>query len=364
MKILYLVGDDISINSGVTQKIEGQVSVWKNEGNNVIIVSLRSSTNTSFISNGLILADANRTNLFQKFTKHYKAIRKLKQLIGNFSPDLIYLRYIKYVPTLVSVFGDIPLVMEINTNDVKEYKLRNYIIHVYNLLTRRFLLNRVDAYVSVTEELARASEFSRYSKKSITIANGINTEKFVHWQKRSNTNIGKYKLGFIGSPGQPWHGIEKIFTLAGLNPDFEFYIIGSKSEDFGIELPNVFILGYLDFENSCMILKNCDVAISTLSLYEKDMNEASPLKTRQYLSLGLPVIVAYSDTDLSRANNFILKIDNTPDNVLRWNSRIRDFVYESRQFDSTLIVKFAEQYLDFCSKEAMRLKFFKTICDD
>jgi hypothetical protein len=46
------------------------------------------------------------------------------------------------------------------------------------------------------------------------------------------------------------------------------------------------------------------------------MSEASPLKTREYLLHGLPVLTAYHDTDfLGEEPWFLLRLPNSEDNV-------------------------------------------------
>jgi hypothetical protein len=42
------------------------------------------------------------------------------------------------------------------------------------------------------------------------------------------------------------------------------------------------------------------------------MSEASPLKSREYLALGLPVIGAYEDTDIPPDDPVYLQLPNRP----------------------------------------------------
>ena len=59
-----------------------------------------------------------------------------------------------------------------------------------------------------------------------------------------------------------------------------------------------------------------DVAIGTLSLHTKQMEEACPLKVREYLAWGLPVIIGYKDTEFPAPDTaFLLQLPNNPTNV-------------------------------------------------
>lgn len=58
------------------------------------------------------------------------------------------------------------------------------------------------------------------------------------------------------------------------------------------------------------------MAVSSLALHRDGLNEASPLKTREYLVAGVPVLTAYRDTDFLRGAPFLLQLPNVEDNVL------------------------------------------------
>jgi hypothetical protein len=86
------------------------------------------------------------------------------------------------------------------------------------------------------------------------------------------------------------------------------------------------------------------------------MQEASPLKTREYLAYGIPVIGGYEDTDLDDAECY-LRIGNTEDNVDTEVSRIRRFVqqWRGRALDRSEI----ETKISSRVKELARLAFFE-----
>jgi hypothetical protein len=56
------------------------------------------------------------------------------------------------------------------------------------------------------------------------------------------------------------------------------------------------------------------------------MSQAAPLKTREYLLWGLPVIIGYVDPDLDDSNWFVLKLPNSERNVIDSVDRIRQYV--------------------------------------
>ena len=58
------------------------------------------------------------------------------------------------------------------------------------------------------------------------------------------------EIVFVGTPGQKWHGIDKIVYLANKLPENKFHIIGPEKEDISqlnLKIDNNIIFhGYLD----------------------------------------------------------------------------------------------------------------------
>ena len=105
------------------------------------------------------------------------------------------------------------------------------------------------------------------------------------------------------------------------------------------------------------------MACGTLALHRKDMDEACTLKEREALAYGLPVILAYHDSDLSEVTlDTILKIPNTENNVIENYERIRKFAYDmlGRRVD----IEKVYPYFDQREKEQSRLEFFQKILDN
>ena len=98
-------------------------------------------------------------------------------------------------------------------------------------------------------------------------------------------------------------------------------------------------------------------------MHRVNLTEGSPLKSREYLAYGLPMVLAYKDTDLDDLNvEFLLKIPNTEDNILTHGKLIRDFAYKMRgkRVDREIIAPL----IDTKVKEEKRLAFFKEILEE
>lgn len=167
------------------------------------------------------------------------------------------------------------------------------------------------------------------------------------------------QLVFIGSPGQAWHGVDAIAELAKARPLWTFDIIGVDAAELAEPAPaNMIFHGRLARKDYQPLLERADLAIGTLALYRKQMKEASPLKVREYLANGLPVITAYAETDFPEPVTFILQLPNSPGNVRDGLAQIDDFASAWR---GKKVPRKVIGHLDTRVKESQRLSYMKLI---
>jgi len=188
------------------------------------------------------------------------------------------------------------------------------------------------------------------------ISNGIDLEEYPFFPA-PETELPH--LAFIGTPGLPWQGVEKLIDLAKALPDIHIDIIGYDTIPGIDTIPsNVTLHGYLKMEKYRTILSKSTAAIGTISLYVKNMQEAAPLKIRECAAYGLPLILPYIDTDLHGLNyDVILELPNSENNIIDNVNRIHDFLYQMRgkRLERELIY----DLIDIKVKETKRLKFFQ-----
>lgn len=356
MTIAYLIDYNLSDNNGVIQKIKQQAKEWSKSGHVVYFVALTTMRiydkeyNILYQGESLELKLKRVGTAFNLLFNSFASHKLFEQI--NF--DIIYMRYRLYMPFINKVLKKEKVIMEINSDDLLEYKLHSKLTHLYNKLSRNLLLKNIDGFVSVSNELK--IKFDYLNKPITVIANGIDTEQYtVHF---TNNNVPVFV--FIGTPNQPWHGLDKIIKMAKYFEQYNFYIIGTDGKDS----QNIRYFGYLSQKDATKIINQCDIGIGTLSLYKNGLQEASPLKTRQYLACGLPLIYAYEDTDITTDVSFALKLENREDNIDY--DKIKKFVnkvYKNIEVKNKAR-KFAEDVLDYKKKEQKRLKFFQRVLNE
>ena len=345
-------------NSGVGKKIRGQIELWRDLGHTA---RLFMHTSKHEPAAELIEADVfpyEMRDRFQTEINRIRAAQALVKAIEAFQPDIIYLRYSIYVYPAHRLMKIAPVIEEINTNDLTQHEDLGGIYSLYNRLTRGIFLRRVRGLVTVSRELAVSPAFASYRKPTCTISNGIDLASFTSLPAPTNEIP---RLVFIGSPGYVWHGVDKLVEFARHFPDVHLDIVGYDELPRYAPLPaNLHLHGYLSSQAYQKVLAGADAAISSLALHRIQLEEASTLKSRECLALGLPLVLAYEDTDLGdEAYDFLLKIPNKEDNIQTHGEAIRAFAHRVRgcRADRAIL----EKRISAAGKEQKRLEFFSEI---
>jgi len=344
-KVAYLLHWNIFREDGVIKKIRTQVECWKQSVEVklfVITPSADSATMASSLEAEVFPYTTLKTRL--KSTSH------LTKRVFEWKPDMIYFRYNPPYPPLPKLFRSIPTVVELNTDDVEEYRLGSVHRYWYNRLTRGNVYRPAAGLVSVSYELTQLPNIMKYHKQTLVLANAIDLKTYPQLPVPDNQ---RPRLAFMGAERLPWHGEDKITWLAQQLPEFDFDFIGTDGKRLDLP-PNATAYGYLARDEYEQVLRKTDVAIGTLALHRKHMKEACPLKVREYLAFGLPTIIAYQDTDFMEGAEFLLSIPNTEDNAQTHLDGIRKFVHAQQ---GQRVPREAISHIDAVHKEQQRLDF-------
>jgi hypothetical protein len=349
-------------DDGVGKKIMRQIEAWRAAGHEVTLY-----THMHAYSGSGALLPAERflynethglTGRFTTEISRSRALQKLLACVATYRPDLIYLRWGIYAFPLERLCKIAPVVMEINTNDVAQHRFLGKAIDAYNRLTRGIILRRVSGLVTISAELGRLPEFASYQRPTRAIGNGYNLANILPLPAPHNN---RPHLAFLGSPRNPWHGIDKLVALACAFPDLIIDVIGYEDLPGVGPLPdNLVFHGYLKASAYLQVLATADASMGSLALHRTGMLEGSPLKTYECLAYGLPMVLAYRDTNLDDLDcDFLLKLPNNEDNIQSHAREIYDFAVRmrGRRADLNLVGPRIDDRL----KEKERLEFFQEI---
>jgi len=250
--------------------------------------------------------------IFRKFVFNPFILNSFRKIKRYYNTKIITEHHTKEIPEYVSK---------------KEYK-KIFFESMGILWMKYFKL--VDGIVGVTHEITEYEKNIYDLDKGFTIGNGINIDKTLF------SGFKKYKkneeLKLIISIGDyyPWHGIERLIqsieTYKHLNIRLNI-LLGSNSE-YIINLANsknyIDLYINLDKEDMKKVYKKSHLAISSLAVYKKKLNEATPLKSREYIQRGIPFIYGYEDTDLTNSSidKYLFRVSND-NTVIDFDSIIR-----------------------------------------
>lgn len=354
--------------SGVLKKMIGQIRAWRELGHEAKLFAISPHRNSAPAGDfakfgetvGVIGQDRLIAYPFARlgYVNKVTSVATLARRIRAYAPDIIYYRQQgPWYPGLGTIMGIAPTVLEVNTIEAAEAPLWGALFAFWYRMIGMRAFGLADAMVCVTDEIAQA--YAHFAKPVAVIANSLDKAATV----LPPTDNPVPAFVFVGSstvgPGG-WHGVDKILDLARALPDCTFSIVGLDVADLGhISVPeNVRLRGALHGSALTAVYRESDVAISTLALHRLGMEEACPLKTREYLMHGLPVIVGYREAEQGLRNvDYVLNIGNQENNIASSVAAIRAFAmrWRSRRVEADL------EFLTSRFKAQQRIDLFNLV---
>ena len=312
----------------------------------------------------------------------FRRYRIIEQSVNLDRYDYILLRYPSADPSGIAFTSKYKIITEHHTMEISDYQsyIQGELAPQVRLLKRIRLnlelkygpriLENVKGVIGVTSEIA-FFESNRLNSniKTTTISNGINVEGVnpTGFKRFNGKNLDMVML--LGSIN-PWHGLDRVIKsikdYKG-NIKINLHIIGkinyNKLKPLDSGAATIQYHGYKQGHELDEIMKNMNLAISTMALFRKDMEEACSLKTREYVARGIPFILAYNDSDLQyldKENFFYLQFPNNDSSIPI--DRIIDFVGKMSNGDhyktiSECMRSYAFQHLDWSNKMKKYLEF-------
>ena len=351
MKVAYFLTWQHGARTGVFAKVADQVRAWDRLG---IEVGIFVATTHEARDDWESLPQAVQVEAFAGVLASVRAQSSLLRRVQAWSPDITYVRTSPRQATASRLLHRSPRVIEIQSDDVAEARLSSLPRRALTLITRRPCHRGACGMVFVSRELAQSSSYSFATDNRIVIGNGIDLGRVPVLPTPASD--GPVRLAFIGHPGVPWHGIEEMYALARTRPQWQIDIIGATAPGGARPLGNVVHHGELSADQYVPILANATVGIGTLALYSTGMQEASPLKSREYLARGLPVIGAYEDTDIPADHPVYLRLQNRPGAIVEELPAVERFIdsWRGRRVQHEEIA-----FLDTSVKESTRIDFLR-----
>jgi hypothetical protein len=112
---------------------------------------------------------------------------------------------------------------------------------------------------------------------------------------------------FTGN-GYKWHGLDDVLAWISAYPNIQLVVIGPYEAS---PQPNVLWLGKQTPATIFEVYTHCHFGIGSFRYDMIGLTQASPLKTREYLCQGLPILINYKDTakDIPALRPYIFSLD-------------------------------------------------------
>lgn len=245
------------------------------------------------------------------------------------------------------------LFVEINTKNRDELKITNRFLYYLNFFSEKTAYKAARTVLPVTPELGDYVHSIEPRCHTQALGNGYDPIPAdlsdaalpldAELIKSVRQGEGKAKFIFVYSEGHIWQGLDKVVEIIKGLDNACLYVVGRKDRlgQMGIfpeKLPpgKFFFLGNRNSNELKYLYKNCDFAFGSFAWERLNMQEAVPLKVREYLYYGLPVIIGYNDPQLTGAP-FVHKY--------RDEIRLRTFL--SQSFDRESIQDYSKTYLSW-----------------
>ncbi|THB64920.1 MAG: hypothetical protein D6B26_04375 [Spirochaetaceae bacterium] len=237
-------------------------------------------------------------------------------------------------------------------------------------LQPRFL-TRTAGIIGVTGEITEYAQKGLKGIPGCVITNGVEVDSIPEYPA-AEFDGKKLNLVFASTRFFSWQGLDRL--LAGLQQykgsvSIELVLLGllENKEKQLIELINddksnvdIVCPGYVTGKEKDKAYAKANLAIASLGLFRKRMEEACARKTREYIAGGLPFIYAYYDPDVPEKSDFAMCLSNDEspiniDAVIEFAGRMAE------QPELPAVMRtFAREHLDWQVKTRQMVNFVTT----
>ena len=344
MRIAYLVRYDVGASGGIQRKLAAQLRLWSQRGHQVRLFAHSLSGPPSAVFDGI---DVEVETLIPGAGAPLGFARLVRR-VRRWRPDLAYVRFSTYKVALELLWHRVPVVLEVNDLYRTDIFFRWWQRPAHRATLGR-AMRAARGVVAVTDEISRRA--STLGARTTTISNGIELDRVEALPVAPAG--GAAQLVFLAQGDAIWHGVDEIVALARAMPEAVIHLVGPTVA--GGAPSNLRVHGFLPPDAYRHVLQDCDVALGTAALFRKGMREACTLKVREYLALGLPVVLPHTDADFPTGAPFLLDIPCRAGALAEHADDIRAF---AKAWRGRRVPRAELAHLDAGTKEAQRLAFF------
>lgn len=364
--MLYIIGDELNeLGSGVVKKVEAQREIFSNNGLICRIHPL------NYLCKKDTVSKIKRRLPFINTHKHWNKSDILKEshiYIRNLGPWDGYA--VDFFSEIKAANRNLKIVYELPTYPYdKELltKWKHWPLFLKDIYNRRYIHSFIDRIATLTND----SEI--FGIPTLKIYNGIDFERI-----RPRIVCDTLDIHIIAvAKFELWHGYDrlieglrvyykqnkyrKVFAhMVGYGSEYERY--RKMVDDYGLN-EYVIFYGQQSGRDLDDIYDKCNLGVASLGFHRIGLSEGAPLKTREYMTKGLPFIFGAKVSDISEKDqeNIYLQVpaNDSPidiESILNFYDRI---YREGAEQVNNHLRQFAQDH--FSMEVAMKevIEFFK-----
>lgn len=277
--------------------------------------------------------------------------------------------------SFVQKFGP-KIITEHHSDEINELKnTRNNLTGKLRFLIEEkkaaYFLSRIKGLVCVTDEIRKIEMKKSGKKHTAVIPNGIDTD-FVRFTRFKPFDGRIFNMIFLASHiAHRYNGLDRLIkgliNYKGKTKIF-LYLVGYANDTYinlvkKVKNSNVRLqfCGLQEGNSLDEYFKKSNMAVSVLALHRKKLNEACPLKTREYIARGMPFIYSYKDVDFDGNVEFALKLPES-DAAIDIEELIEFSAKTAKRPDlSEMMRSFAQSELDWKARMQKLFEFAKSL---
>ena len=217
-------------------------------------------------------------------------------------------------------------ILEINTKNTEELKreegLKGKLKRYLNNKYEKRLYDNAGHIITFTEELkAYINSISPHAPVTV-IDNGyerpaVIPEEDPGLNERIDSLRAKgFMITVMAATFFPWTGVDRVIDIINASERLALVLAGFGPEQNSIlkqlaasKSGRVIFTGRKTAAQLAAVYEKCDAAFASMALDRIAIHEARPLKAREYLAYGLPVICGYKESPLLAASPYLLTYD-------------------------------------------------------
>lgn len=365
MKVAIVANCDIlsKNNLGIFKKMYGQAKAF---------LSYNMEVDFFYNKSYMLLKENINSKIIKKITPKSSEDKYLKiiTLIEKNEYDIVYVRYTLSDYYFINFLYNIKLINK-NTKVIidfptypydNEIKFDEEILNI-DICFRKLLYKYVD-FAICYNDVEKIFNIPAYN-----IGNGVDVSNIK--LKNSKKIYDKKEINLISVANISfWHGYDRLikgmidyYSEKIQEYEINFYIVGIGNELASLTSlveennlnKHVRFVGAKNGKELDDLFDVCQIAIGSLGMYRKALNDGADLKSREYCSRGIPFIFGYEDKDFSENFKYALKVTNDSSNI-----NIKDIIKFYKSLENNNISeemrKYAEDNLTWNKKMKIILK--------